>query len=333
MPSATDRSEFAPPRARRSWGAFALAVLVHLLLIAALTWGVNWKRSDQSASFEAELWSAVPQQAAPKLVEAPPPVPTPAPVPVPTPAPAPTPPPPPPPVEAKVTPAVPDVDIALEQEKKRKLQQQQKEAEALKAEKLREKHEAELQARKEKEKEKKEKELKAREELAKQKALEDARKIEAKKQEAKELEKQKLAAATAEKQKQAASAAAEKVRQANIKRMLGQADATGAADAKGNSQKSSGPKGGSKTYGAIAAAAIRPNVVFTDEIIGNPTAEIEVRVTLDGTIISQRLIKSSGNKAWDEAAMKAIIRTAVMPKDVDGRIPDTNLTLEMKPKG
>ena len=330
MPSATDRLEFAPPRARGSLRAFALAVLVHILLIAALTWGVNWKRSDEAASFEAELWSSLPQQAAPKLVEISPPTPLPVPAPVPTPAP-----PPPPPVKApevRVAPPEPDADIALEQEKKRKLQQQLKQAEAQKAEKLLEKREAVLQAKKEKELEKKkEKELKAREELATRKALEEARKAEAKKQDAKDQEKQKQAAAAAEKQKLAA-AASEKARQANINRMMGQAGATGAADAKGSAQKSSGPRGNSTTYGAIVRAAIKPNVVFTDEIVGNPMATIEVRLTLDGTVISQRLTKSSGNKEWDEAAIKAIIRTAVMPRDIDGRMPDTTLILEMKPK-
>ena len=322
MPSATDRLEFAPPHAQGSLRALALAVLVHILLIAALTWGVNWKRSDEAASFVAELWSSLPQQAAPKLADVSPPLPVPVPAPVPTPAPPP--PPPPPPVKApevRVAPPEPDADIALEQDKKRKLQQQLKQAEAQKAEKLLEKREAELQAKKEKELEKKkEKELKAREVLAERKALEEARKAEAKKQDAKDLEKQKQAAAS------------EKARQANINRMMGQAGATGAADAKGSAQKSSGPRGNSTTYGAIVRAAIKPNVVFTDEIVGNPMATIEVRLTLDGTVISQRLIEPSGNKAWEEAAIKAIIRTAVMPRDIDGRIPDTTLILEMKPK-
>lgn len=322
MPSATDRLEFAPPHAQGSLRALALAVLVHILLIAALTWGVNWKRSDEAASFEAELWSSLPQQAAPKLADVSPPLPVPVPAPVPTPAPPP--PPPPPPVKApevRVAPPEPDADIALEQDKKRKLQQQLKQAEAQKAEKLLEKREAELQAKKEKELEKKkEKELKAREVLAERKALEEARKAEAKKQDAKDLEKQKQAAAS------------EKARQANINRMMGQAGATGAADAKGSAQKSSGPRGNSTTYGAIVRAAIKPNVVFTDDIVGNPMARVEVRLTLDGTVISQRLIEPSGNKAWDEAAIKAIIRTAVMPRDIDGRIPDTTLILEMKPK-
>jgi len=237
---------------------------------------------------------------------------------------SPPPPPPPPPPEApevRVTPPLPDVDIALEQEKKRKLLQAQKDAEAqkaLKAEKAAEKLKAELQAKKEKEKEKeKEKAQQAKEELAKRKAAEEAKKVEAKKQEAKDLEKQKFAAA-AEKQRH----------QDVINRIMGQAGATGGADAKGSAQKSSGP---SASYGGKVRAAVKPNVVFTEDIAGNPKAEIEVRTTLDGTIISQRLVKSSGNKAWDDAAIKGVIRTGTLPRDVDGRVP-TPLTLIMSPK-
>jgi colicin import membrane protein len=317
MPSATDRLDFGRPRDAGSLRAFGLALLVHVLLIAALTWGVNWKRSDQTVSFEAELWSSVPQEAAPKLVETAPTPPPPAPLP-PTPLPPPRPAPAPP--EVKVAPPLPDVDIALEQEKKRKLLQQQKEAEAqkvLKAEKAAEKLKAELQAKKEKEKEKAQQ---AKEELAKRKVAEEAKKeaaIEAKKQEAKDQEKQKLAAA-----------AAERLRQDALKRMMGLAGATGSADAKGSAQKSSGP---SASYGGKVRAAVKPNVVFTDDIAGNPKAEIEVRTTLDGTIISQRLVKSSGNKAWDDAAIKGVIRTGTLPRDVDGRVP-TPMTLIMSPK-
>ncbi|MBC7548267.1 MAG: TonB C-terminal domain-containing protein, partial [Polaromonas sp.] len=90
--------------------------------------------------------------------------------------------------------------------------------------------------------------------------------------------------------------------------------------------------GASSTYGAIVKAAIKPNVVFTEEVTGNPMAKIEVRLTLDGTIISQRLVASSGNKSWDDAAMNGVTRTGVMPRDVDGRIPDSTLILEMRPR-
>jgi len=287
MPSAADRLEFGPPRDAGSLRAFGLALLVHALLIAALTWGINWKRSDRAVSFEAELWSSVPREAAPKLVEAPPP-------------------PPPPPPQApvvKVAPPLPEVDIALEQEKKRKLLQQQKDAEAQAALKLK----AELQAKKEKEKAQQ-----AREDLARRKAAEDAKKAQAKEQ-----EQQKLAEAAAEKQRQDA-----------LKRMMGLAGASGSDNSKGTAQKSSGP---SASYSGKVRAAVRPNVVFTDDVAGNPKAEVEVRTTLDGTIISQRLVKSSGNKAWDEAVIKAVIRTGSLPRDVDGRVP-TPMILEMQPK-
>ena len=272
MPSAADRLEFAPHPEPGALRAFGLALLAHLLLGAALTWGVNWKRSNPDISFEAELWSSLPQEAAPRPVEAPPP---------------PTPPPAPEPQVKAPPPPTPNVDIALAQEKKRKLEQQKKKAEdkALKAKEL---------------------------ELAKRKAAEDARKLEARKLEADKQEAQKLA----------------DQRKKNLDRMLGQAGATGAANAKGAVQKSSGP---SASYGGKVRAKVKPNIVFTDDISGNPTAEVEVRTSLDGSIISQRLIKSSGNKAWDEAVIKAIIRTETMPRDVDGRVPSP-MILEFRPK-
>ena len=303
MSSAIDRLEFAPHRDTGALRAFGLALLVHTLLIGALTWGVNWKRSDPALSFEAELWSSVPQEAAPKEVKAQPPPPPPPPPPAPEP----------PQVKAPPPPSAPDVDIALEREKKRKLELKKKEAEQLQA-KVEQERLKELQA-------KKEKDQKAKEELAKRKA-EEAKKLEAKKaddkkQDAKAQDKQKLA-----------DAAADKQRQENIKRSLGLAGATGSADAKGSAQKASGP---SASYGGKVRAKVKPNIVFTEDISGNPTAEVEVRTALDGSIISQRLIKSSGNKAWDEAVIKAIIRTETMPKDLDGRVP-TPMILEFRPK-
>lgn len=295
MPSASDRHLFDSQHDAGKLRAFGLALLVHLLLLGALTWGVNWKHSNPDISFDAELWSSVPQEAAPKPVET-----------------APPPPPPPsrpePQVKAPPPPPAPDVDIALEREKKRKLELKKKEAELAEAKKEQEKFK-ELQA-------KKEKEQKAKEEQAKRKA-EELKKAEAKKQDAKEQEKQKQA-----------DAAAEKQRQENIRRIAGLAGATGSADAKGSAQKASGP---SASYGGKVRAKVKPNIVFTEDIAGNPTAEVEVRTTPDGTILQPRLLKSSGNKAWDEAVIKAIIRTETMPKDVDGRVP-TPMILEFRPK-
>lgn len=54
-----------PPEAAGIGRGLALALLAHALLIAALSWGLHW-HSDSSPAFEAELWSAVPQAAAPQ---------------------------------------------------------------------------------------------------------------------------------------------------------------------------------------------------------------------------------------------------------------------------
>ena len=372
MSSAGDRSEFSPPRDAGSWRALGLALFAHLLLMAALTWGINWKSSDPAVTFDAELWSSVPQQAAPRLIEQPPapvtpPVPPiPTPVPVVTPPPAPEPRPIPAPVATKPlpksevkaappAPITPDVDIALEQKKKRKLLLQQKQAEELEEQKRLDKLEAALQAKKDKAKElekerererEKEKELKTRQELAKRKAAEEAKKVaidkaEALKAEALKADAKKAEALKAEAKKEAAreaandlankkqaEALAEKGRKEAMNRMMGLAGATGAADATGSAQKASGP---SASYGGKVKAKVIPNVVFTEDIAGNPKAEVEVRTTPDGTIISQRLVKSSGNKAWDDAVIKAIIRTGTMPRDVDGRVPSP-MILEFRPR-
>jgi colicin import membrane protein len=320
MTSTTERLEFGPPREAASPRSFALALIVHALLIAALTWGVSWKSTDKAATFEAELWSGVPQQAAPRLVEPLPPQP-PAPAPEPTPAPPPRPPAPrpapaPAPPQVKVTPPAPDVDIALQQEKKRKLLQQQKEDAAEKAEKaqkLQDKRKAELLAKKDLEKEKErenEKAQKVRDDLAKRKAADDAKKLEAKKQEA---------AAQAKEKQAAVEASAQKQRQENMKRIAGLAGATGGADAKGSAQKSSGP---SANYTGRLAALFKRNISFSnaDSIQGNPKAVIQVKVSSTGLIMSSKLIKSSGVPAWDEAALRAVEKAERIPLDENGKV-------------
>ena len=285
MPSVDDRLDLAPRAEPGVLRSFGLALLVHLLLLSALTWGVSWKSKDTSLSFEAELWSALPQEAAPPL-EAPPP----------PPAPVPAPPPPAPPPKAD---AVPDADIAIEREKKR-LAEEKKKAQALaeKAEKAKKIEEAKKLAE------------------AKAKAANEA------KAEAKKLAAQKEQLA----KKEAALEA--KQRKENMDRINAQLGATGAADARGTAQKASGP---SASYGSKVRAKVKPNIVFTEDIAGNPVAEVEVRTTPGGTITSQRLVKSSGNKAWDDAVIKAIIRTETMPRDTDGRVP-TPMIIEFRPK-
>ena len=118
------------------------------------------------------------------------------------------------------------------------------------------------------------------------------------------------------------------MRQENMKRMAGLAGATGSPGSSGTDRQSSGPSSG---YGGRIRASIRPNIVFIDQIAGNPTAEVEVRTSPDGTILSRKLTKSSGVESWDEAVLKAIDKTAKLPRDVDGRVP-TTLVISFRPR-
>ena len=68
-----------------------------------------------------------------------------------------------------------------------------------------------------------------------------------------------------------------------------------------------------------------------DEMAGNPVASVEVKVAPDGTIVGRRLTRSSGVPAWDEAVLRAIDKTEVLPRDVDGRVPPSML-IDFRPR-
>ncbi len=279
---ATSRFEYATLQPRQGLlRAYGLALLVHGLLVVALTWGVSWKRSDTSLSVEAELWSAVPQEAAPKLVE-------------PEPQPEPAPPPPAPP--KAVDPGPSEAEIALQREREKQVREK---AELERREKQR--VERERQEKLEREKEEREKKLAAEK---RKKELEAKRKEEA---EAKQREQD---------------------RQENMKRMAGLANATGKPTATGNATQTSGV---SSSYAGRIRARIKPNIVFPEELASNPIAEVEVRTSPDGTIVGRKLLKSSGHKSWDEAVLKAIDKTEVLPRDVDGLVPSP-LVISFRPK-
>lgn len=175
---------------------------------------------------------------------------------------------------------------------------------------------------------KKEQEQRALEE-ARQKALTEKAAAEKAAADKKRAQEQKQAAdKKVAEDKREREEAAERQRQENIRRMLGQAGASGAPQATGTAQQSAGPSAG---YGARVAARIKPNVVFTDTVTGNPRAEVEVRTLPDGTIAGRRIVKSSGNTDWDEAVLKAIDRTATLPRDTDGRVP-SSLIIGLRPQ-
>lgn len=257
-----------------TWGRpLGMALVVHAALVAALAWGVGWQK-DAVVVFEAELWSRLPQVAAPRAIE-----PEPEPVPVepvvqtppapPTPAPA-------PPAPQAKTPQVVTQKTPPKPEPKPVPRPPAKQATAPeRAQPPQAQREAERLAR----------------ERAQQAQLE------------------------AERQRQ-------------MERMLGQANATGASRASGQSTQSSGP---SASYAGKLVAAVRPNIVFTDVVAGNPRAEVELRAGPDGRILEFKLRQSSGSAAWDQAVLRAIERTGKLPLDESGRVPNS-LILGFRPQ-
>ena len=308
---ATPHLEFAPPAQPGAGRAWVLAGVAHALLFLALGLATAWKTQPQTVQAEAELWSSVPAAAAPRLQE-PPPEPEPEPVPEtqPTPPAKPAPPPPPAPdpaLEAR------DAQIALEKKKQLEKKKEAEKAEKLKAEKEKAAKEKE-KAKAEKAKAEKEKAETKRKELEKEKLAKEK-----KAQEEKERDKKKAAEkAKSDKAEKADAARADAMRQENLKRMQGMAGASGGENATGTALKSSGP---SASYAGRLVGRIKPNITYPGDVMGNPRAEVEVKVGADGTIQSRRIVQSSGNKAWDDAVLRAIDKTEVFPKDSDGRVP------------
>jgi len=280
-----ERDMFAPQQPPGMRSGLALAILAHVLLIIALTFSVNWKASEPEGVV-AELWSALPQTAAPRPT---PPEPRPAP-PVVEPKPA-------PPV-VKPEPAPPprvDAQIAIERAARERARREEAErAEAARQTELRKREDAKREDAKRAE----------------------AKRVEAERQRAAEQAEQKKLAEQAKKDEARQAA----IREANLRRMMSQAGSSDDPAAAGNAARTSGP---SATYAGRIKARVKPNIVLTTSVAGNPAATVEVKVAPDGTIVGRKLVTGSGSATWDETVLRAIDKTEVLPKDTDGRVPPT----------
>jgi colicin import membrane protein len=113
----------------------------------------------------------------------------------------------------------------------------------------------------------------------------------------------------------------ERERQANIKRMMSNL-----------SQEPSKAAALAADHAARIKARIKPNIVFTESVSGNPLATVEVRCAPDGQIIGRKmLLPPSGSTAWDDAVLRAIDRTEVLPLDEKGKIPAV-MQIDFRPK-
>jgi colicin import membrane protein len=220
-----------------------------------------------------------------------------------------------------------EADIAIEREKKRL--EQEKKARELQQERdkrERERKEEERKDRLEQEKKERLQKEKEKEKEQREKQLAEQKKAEQDKQ--KKLAEDKRKSDEAKRKAEADDKQLAKLREDNLRRIQGMAGAAGGETATGKDKDTRGPSGG---YGGKVAAKVKPNIVYPDAISGNPRAEVEVRLSPDGTIVGKRLVQSSGNKAWDDAVLRALDKTETLPRDVDGRVPPS-LTIGFRPQ-
>ena len=339
---------FAPPADPGFGRALLLALLVHFLLLLALTWGVTWRSTPQDDAIEAELWSAIPEPVAQRNEE---PVP-PAEVKPETPPKPVEPVKPPPPSTAQ--PARPDkakieADIAIEKQKKKdalerdrqielekkaaKAKEEEvrlKEASAKKAEEEKEKKAAQERENTKRQEEQKRKDDEARaKEEAKRKEEDEAKRLEEESKHKEETAKRKEEEAKRLLEEKKES---EQRRQEQIKRLKGLGEASTGPTDKASAAKASAPSG---TYLGRLRARVRPNIPVPDSqlqtVKGNPEAEVEVTCSATGEILSKKLIRSSGNPAWDAAVMNAIEKTGTLPRDENGNMPP-KISFGFKPR-
>lgn len=309
MKATVESLDFKPPQAGRWSMPLGLAFVTHGLLIAALTWGVHWQQDPQPVAFEAELWSPTVSRAAPAAVQPPPPPPEPEVQPEPRPVPKAE-----PRSEPRAEPPAPPKakapDIAIEQARK-KQQEKDRQQRELVAQEMKKKEQAREEAKRERAEQAKKLAENKKKQDAEQKKLADAKRKD-------DARKAAEADARAERELQAN-------REANLRRIMGQAGATGSPAASGSAQRDSGPSAG---YAGRVQARIRPNIIYQADFPPTLRTEVEVRASADGNITSRRVVRSSGNAEWDQAALRAIDRTGVLPRDTDGSVPSPiNVTI------
>jgi colicin import membrane protein len=292
----TSQADFLRPRETDGWRqGLILALVAHGLLVVALMLSMSW-RTETREVVEAEVWAEVPVAAAPTAPVMPPePAPEPPPPvpPLPTPAPAPMPEPIPEP------PPVPKAELSVERKPPPKPVKPVKPP----------------------------KEFFEADPPQVKKRLEQAKPV-PKPPEPKPVPPPKPAPTppappavpAVKKPSPQELARQERERQERLQRMMD--------DLSGDSLSSAGPSAG---YAGRIKARIKPNVVFTEELSGNPLATVEVRCAPDGRIIGRRLLTRSGNQAWDDAVLRAIDRTEVLPLDEKGRIPSV-MQIDFRPR-
>jgi colicin import membrane protein len=303
-----------PPKESRQGASVVLAILAHVLLLIALTWGITWNQQAVLESSTAELWSSSPNL----TNNAPPPPNLENQEPAPTEAP--------PPVKAVDNSSqLREAQLAVEKSKK-KQEDDQKEKDRLK----------ELEKKKQKDLEL-EKARKAKEDKLKRAKEQEKEREKAKKEtpriDPKELAKQQAKEAKEMEQRRTEDLNRVQKSLSNASNPSASGQNTGQASASNMSLGAGSGNAMSANYAGKIVELVKRNMGVFKEFSGSPSAEVQVNCAPDGTITTSQMIKKSGNAEWDEVVLKAIEKTKAtskIPKDIDGRVPAT-MVISIKP--
>lgn len=274
-----------------------LALLVHGLFFSALVYGLTWKTLPQ-LPVQADLWAELPAPLPP-----PPPVVIP---PEPQAEPAPLPPP-------------EQADIALEKARKLKTEQR----------KLEEKRQVELKVKAEEAKRIQAEKLNAEKLKIEQAKLEQERmekeRLVKEQQEMERVEKERREAKRRQFEQELARVMHDSMSAENAQLKAAQDHARAVQQAKLV-----------KDFRERIMLKIRANVRLPQNLSGNPEAEFQVRLLPNGEVLKVMLIKSSGQKLYDQEVERAIIKSSPLPLPQDreaAALFRDSLNLKFRPQG
>lgn len=271
------------------------SLLVHVALIAALIFGVNW-RNDEPESIAVELWNALPapQNTAP---------PSPRPEPKPAPAKAEPDPPPEPPKRVREAPAPKPEPLREDAEIRRK-------AEA-KRESVKREREQEKRAAEKKRETEREHKLAERKRVQKEHDAQNQRKLD---------------------EERALAAARERNETAALQKLRAAQDQNAVNAARAGQQRASN-QALIEEYKRKIRNKILAKVIAPPDLTGNPEAIFDVVLLPGGDVLNARLAKPSGNPAWDAAVERAIHQSQPLPLPPDAELFSKfrELSLRFKP--
>lgn len=265
------------------------SLLVHAVLIVALIFGIDW-RNEQPEGIAVELWDALPARVAQKEPVKP------------QPPPAPREP------EPEVKRAEPDPEVKRAEPQPRDTKPEPR------AEKLRE--DAEIKRKAEARREEKKREQAEAKKLAEEKKREERALAERKEADRKRKAEQEKIRDDVRKKDLAKQRDERLAREREEERALSEARAAAeqrALEAARAGQLKASDQAIVDEYKRKIRNKILANVIAPPDLAGNPEAVFEVVMLPGGDVLRARLIKPSGNAAWDAAVERAITKSQPLP--------------------